>query len=138
MVPLVARPFDAADTHFDSRAANAHGITLTLDGRTVAFGGLVKVGPHWWTFAHIEPEARQAITLHRMALRGLAGADAAGIDVIYGYCDETKPRALDWIERIGFRLAREDEKDEAVRTVERWCGRPAWIRYRGTRWASRQ
>ena len=87
-----------------------------------------RVGTKWWTFSEIKPEARVAIRLHRLVLAGLKNAEAEGITPIYGYCDETKPRARDWIERIGFRPIRAEERDDEVDVVERWCHSQAWIR----------
>lgn len=104
------------------------GLTLTCDGVVVAVGGLVRVGPHWWTFSQILPEARKAIVLHRLSLRALDAAEALGITPIYGYCDESKPRALDWILRLGFARCPERYKDDSIRVVETWCGSGAWIR----------
>lgn len=126
--PLEARAFVPADVDLPEGSMVAHGVTLTLQGRIVAVGGLVVVGQHWWTFAEIGEEARRPLVLHRLVMRALRAADDLGLAPIYGYCDERKPRALEWIKAMGFRLARDDERDGDVQLMERWCGRPAWIR----------
>jgi RimJ/RimL family protein N-acetyltransferase len=112
----------------DGAQIAAYGLSIEADGRLVAVGGLVQVERHWWTFSDIKPEARNPWVLHRLVLGGLAVADRSGIGRVYGYCDETKPRARRWIEAIGFRLAGPDEKDASIAAVEEWCGSSAWIR----------
>ena len=109
-------------------SVTAHGLAIEAAGALIAVGGLVRVGAHWWTFSDIKPEARNPVVLHRLVLGGLAAADRMGIARLYGYCDEAKPQARRWIEAIGFRLAGDDERDASVRSVEEWCGSPAWIR----------
>lgn len=125
--PLELSAFQPSDLALPVGGIAAHGITIRREGRIIAMGGLVRVGAHWWTFAKIEPDGR-LLLLHRLVMQALRAADEIGLTPIYGYCDETKPRALEWIRAMGFRLAEPAEKDADIEAVERWCGRPAWIR----------
>jgi N-acetylglutamate synthase-like GNAT family acetyltransferase len=86
------------------------------------------IGSRWWTFAEITPSARRPIVLHRLVMSGLAAADRAGIESVYGYCDATYPRAQAWIERMGFRPVQDNERDRELRLVEAFVQSPAWIR----------
>lgn len=127
--PLSIRQFRETDVALPAGAQiTAHGVTLERDGRVVAVGGIVRVGPHWWTFADIQPEGRRGMVTHRLVVDALRMAEESGITPIYGYCDEAKPLAKKWIKAIGFRPIRDSERDDAIAVVERWCGRTAWIR----------
>lgn len=137
MSALEVRPFETADLFAvmpSDRIVDipadwtAHGLTLTLAGEPVAVGGLVLAGGNWWTFAEITEPARRPMTVHRLVMDGLAAADRIGIDRLYGYCDMAYPRAQAWIERMGFRPARDDERDESIRSVETIVKHTAWIR----------
>lgn len=126
---VTIRAFQPSDVALPSDAQIvAHGVTLESSGRVIATGGIVRVGAHWWTFSEIQPEGRRGMITHRLVVKALRAAEAVGITPIFGYCDETKPLARKWIEAIGFRPIRDEERDEDIAAVERWCARPAWIR----------
>lgn len=139
MSALEVRSFERADLDVlvppDRRRtlrhrATMHGLTLSIAGTPVAVGGLVMIGSRWWTFAEITEPARRPMTLHRLVLGGLAAADRCGINRIYGYCDVAYPRAQAWIESMGFRPVRDDERDRELRLVEGFVKAPAWVRER--------
>lgn len=125
------RPFEPADVRRKPGDIVAHGVSVVDDDRLIATGGIVRLGTKWWTFSEIQPEARVAVRLHRLVMEGLRHCENLGMTPVYGYCDETKPRAKDWIERIGFRPITDAEHDHETRIVERWTKQSIWIREAG-------
>lgn len=134
---LEMRPFETSDLAYLVAASRRieipddwliHGLTVTQGGQPVAVGGLVWIRAHWWTFAEITEPARRPMLVHRLVLGGIKAAERCGIERMYGYCDETYPRARSWIERMGFRPATDADKDDDIRGVEAFVKSPAWIR----------
>jgi hypothetical protein len=47
---------------------------------------------------------------------------------VHAFCDETKPNARKWLQRLGFRPMAQPEKDAAITACEAAQGMHAWIR----------
>ena len=80
-------------------------LALERDGATIGLVGLVHAGDGTvWGSAVFTAAARKApIALHKAGLAVLADARARGIGRIYAYAEEHQPRAVPWLERLGFR-----------------------------------
>jgi N-acetylglutamate synthase-like GNAT family acetyltransferase len=108
----------------------AVGVTAeATDGSVAGYGGFhIHEGRHW-VFFHLGDESlRQPMLLHRMVARGIAAAVRAGIGPIHALCEEDRPRAREWLRRLGFRPMRPDEKDAGIMELERHPQRSAWVR----------
>lgn len=80
----------------------------------VAMGGIVRTdsGP-WRGFMDIPPSERGA-SVYRHASRLLKDAAKSGADQVAVACDDTIPRAVEFLERLGFQKTDEIENDMAV------------------------
>lgn len=104
----------ATDTHWQSLFGTTppdgwFGRTL-LDGEgRIAAMGVVwfAIDGRWWAGFRLEaPEALPRVAIHRAALDGLAFSREQGL-ALHALCDETRPRAREWLERLGFRMTDE-------------------------------
>lgn len=87
----------------DERAENALALVLRDGERMLAIGGVWWSDGVAWAMFDAAPSAPRAV--HRMALQMLRALDQAGERRIYAWCDETRPRAREWLHRLGFQPA---------------------------------
>lgn len=81
-----------------------------IDERSRLIGmGLVWWGPdgRWWAGMELARDVgAPRVLVHRAALDALAFAREQGL-VIHALCDESKPRARAWLNRLGFTMTDE-------------------------------
>lgn len=90
-----------------SLEASAAAIVWEVDGKPVAFAGLVRGAldeTRPWLLTTDEAR-KHPLALHRMALRFLASCAAAGHTVLEQHVDADYRLALVWLRRLGFHVA---------------------------------
>lgn len=75
-----------------SKIIGIGGVTVTPDGTKAAFLQL-----------SMEDAERFPITLHKTALQFIGELEASGVRRIVAICDEARPAAGRWLERLGFK-----------------------------------
>lgn len=122
-------PADAAQEGYDG-SWPACGITaLDDDGNIMGYGGVQVWKTRRWVFLKVLDERlRRPHFLHRIILRGLEASFEGDMADIFATCDETKPRAREWLARLGFRELTEGEKNDEIREVEAVANQRAWVR----------
>ncbi|MBV9971333.1 MAG: hypothetical protein JO228_15225, partial [Xanthobacteraceae bacterium] len=79
-------------------------ITVIADDRVVGLGGIA-FPPHGTVIAFVQQtaEAREyPIAFHRAGLQAMRMIREAGLDQVIATTDRDSPRAIRWIERLGF------------------------------------
>lgn len=94
------------------------GVTMLIDGKVSAVGGLVFYPcGDVWIGAFITPAARRApVTLHRAGARIMRDAAALGLTRLFASVDPAEPRSETWVRRFGFEP-----------TLLRDAGRRVWL-----------
>ena len=120
-------PSDLGDLEGSSTLNPAFGLTAVRNGVAIGYAGLHFFGGRAWVFFHSrDPAIRRGMFLHRLVVRWLAAARALGVMEMWAYCDMRWPGAEAWLLRLGFRPAKEEEKDEAIVAAEKATGQRAW------------
>jgi hypothetical protein len=110
MMPVEYRRTRQSDIHrfgqfVLQKPARFYGLTAWCGRRAVGMGGVAKPldGGPAWGYVFRAPGFEDALGkgLHRRALRFLAALRRCGIRVETS-CDETVPRASEWLARLGF------------------------------------
>ena len=79
------------------------GLTVEIDGDLAGLGGAVWfAGACWVFFAVYDERMRSAIMVHRRARKFLNILQETGEPLILALCDEWRPRAMEWMRRLGF------------------------------------
>lgn len=71
-------------------------------GEIVAIGGVFYDGGTAMGF--LDAKERPALSLHRTAVKFMKTMKAVGEPAIYTACEDTIPRAADWLLRLGFKM----------------------------------
>lgn len=104
------------------------GVTVEDNGNVVAYGGVRLISGHHWVFFNLEDEvARRPVLLHRTTTAAILALGRAGVGPIFTFCDKSKPRAEAWLQRLGFRPLRDDEKSAVVLAAEKQVNHESWI-----------
>lgn len=99
-------PADVAALLGKAPAFRALLITLVVDGEPAAIGGVLVRPDGYWASAQITDTARRAaVSLHRAGKRIFDQALAKGYRPIYATAEPGQPRAIAWLERLGFKPA---------------------------------
>jgi hypothetical protein len=95
------------------------GMTAVLDGEILGYGGIQQYKDgRWWGVLDVNDERGRIPTMiHRFAVGILKAAMEAGITV-YVLCDTAHPRAVPWMERLGFVPVPKEQKDYWIRRME--------------------
>ena len=105
---LVIRPATKADIDAVVELANKPSIrawVAEIDGRILGMAGIFRHDGRWYGYADMTDEIRgHKMALGRAARRFLAGVDRDGIKYIYAEASPTQPRAVAWLESLGFRI----------------------------------
>jgi len=104
------------------------GVTVEQDGAVVAYGGVRLIAGKSWAFLNLTDEgARKPFLLHRMTVASILALGRAGVETIHTFADVSKPRAEEWLLRLGFRKMQHHEKDETILAAEAQTGHQAWV-----------
>ena len=80
-----------------------HGVIIKHGAMISSIGGIVETSPgEWFAFLDIAKRDRKP-WLFRRVLKGLMEAVANGATGIYAHCDDSIPRAHEFLLRLGFK-----------------------------------